>query len=113
MNRRLFIQLAGSALLLPQPEPVRSYFFAPPGGWTRPDLNYILPPWLRAKVLVVDANQIGDTLHLTLEAMMMDPIMSVRTSVKVAQRGNWGPDFWQDLRKEVITQPQRPRAKCT
>jgi hypothetical protein len=110
MNRRSFIQLAGSALLLPQPEPVRSYFFAPPGGWTRPDPSNILPPWLRAKVRVVGANLIGDTLHLTLEATMIDPVLSVRTTVKVAQRGNWGPSFWQNMRKDLLLTPRRLRS---
>lgn len=34
MNRRSFLALA-SGILMPVPEPVRSYFFAPAGGWGR------------------------------------------------------------------------------
>lgn len=35
MNRRTFLSLA-SSLVVPVPEPVRRYFFAPKGGWRRP-----------------------------------------------------------------------------
>jgi hypothetical protein len=47
MNRRNFLALAGTAIVVPVAEPVRRYFFAPAAGWYCPG-TLLSPAAMRA-----------------------------------------------------------------
>lgn len=89
MNRRSFLALA-SGLLVPVPEPVRSYFFAPMGGWAAADEE--TDEQLRARVrrkleeLLVGGGSVSDAIR-PRPRMRLDPSNPKRLLV------DWEPEF--------------------
>lgn len=87
MNRRNFLALA-SGLLVPESEPLRRYFFAPPRGWRHQRLEYVFEreaTALREATMTIDGVRLVPGAKL-LRANQSNPAWN---GVYTVSMGSW------------------------
>ena len=87
ITRRGFLALA-SGLLVPEPPRVRTYAFAPVGGWRYygEDAEIVLSNGRRLTGRVTRSRIEGDVLYQTVELVALDSILAAGTIVTVSLR---------------------------